>query len=99
MDGRKVGVGPDRARDLADRDGLAGGLESPVGAFELECPGGELQPEAGRLGPDAVGAAHHHGRLVLEGSALHYVEERSGPVEELIGRGGQDGCLGGVDHV
>ena len=36
---------------------------------------GELQPEGGGLGVDAVAAAHHDGALVLHGAGLHGLHE------------------------
>ena len=52
-----VRVGADRAGDLADR-GLLEARSQPLGvAVGLEREAGELEPERGRLGVDAVGAA------------------------------------------
>ena len=57
--GVDVGVGADRARQLADRDAVAG-LTQPVPvALGLQAPEGQLGAEGRGLGVDAVGAAHH----------------------------------------
>ena len=68
--GIDVGVGADRAGQLADGDGVASRTQPPAVAVGLQCPEGQLGPEGGRLGVDAVGAADHGGVAELEGPAL-----------------------------
>ena len=55
--GVDVGVGPDRARQLADGDGVAGGAQAAAVAVGLQRPQRELDPEGRGLGVHAVGAA------------------------------------------
>ena len=80
--GVDVGVGADRARQLADGDRGPGPGEALPVAAHLQGPQGELHAERGGLGVDAVGAAGH-GRVA--------------PGVGLGGDGALQ-RLGGVDH-
>ena len=57
--GLDVRVGPDRPRELADRDPAPGRDQPLAVAVDLQRPQGELGPEGGRLGVHPVGAPGH----------------------------------------
>ena len=73
--GVDVGVGADRARELAHGDGVAGPSQAVAVAVGLEGPVGELDAEGGGLGVHAVGAAGHRGVAELEGPGLEGGDE------------------------
>ena len=94
--------GPDRPRYGAGRDLAACRLQPVCGAGELRIVAGELEPEAGWFGVDAVTPADAERPLVLERAALErcrhgadaVLQQGAGPVElhreagvENIGRG------------
>ena len=60
-----MGEGPDRARELADRDGSACRSESYAIAPHFGIPQSELHTEGHRLGMYAVGASDHQDVSVL----------------------------------
>ena len=65
-----VGEGADRARNRARRDLRARRDQPRLAALELGISLGELEPEGGRLGVNAVAAADRRGVLVLDRAAL-----------------------------
>ena len=93
--GRNGGVGANSAGDGADGDVVYSGIQASAGATQLVHPHGELEAEGGRLGMDAVGAAHHEGVPVSDGRLGDGFMQRvqSGAQErpsfdELDGKGG-----------
>ena len=81
--------GPDRPRYGAGRDLAADRLQPVCGAGELRIVAGELEPEAGWFGVDAVTPADAERPLVLERAALERcrhgadaaLQQGAGPVE------------------
>ena len=65
-----IGEGADGAGDGAGRDLVARAFQPRRARAELGIGEGQLQPEGGRLGMDAVRAADGRRELVLEGAAL-----------------------------
>src|SRR6185436_11001143 len=59
--------GPDRARQLADADHLAGAPDAIDVAADLRVPERQFQAEGHRLGVDPVRAADHRRTTMLEG--------------------------------
>src|SRR6185437_7209640 len=76
--GIRRGVGADRARELADAHPLERPRDAFLAASQLECPAGELEPEGGGLGMDAVRAADLQRLAVLLGAGR---DDREGAVE------------------
>ena len=94
-----VGIGPDRARHLADGARLAGPLQPDAVAAELERPERELAAEGDRLGVDAVGAPDH-GRVPVLPRPAHdrRLEVVDGADDEVAGpdEGHRHGGVGDV---
>ena len=91
--------GADRARNRAGRDFLARRDEALPGAGEFGIGEGELEPERGRLGVDAVRAADGRRHLVFAGAALERGVERIHVGDEKIGGAHQLHVEAGVEHV
>src|SRR5438034_11589614 len=66
--GIRRGVGADCARELADAHPLQRPRDALATARQLERPAGELEPEGGRLGMDAVRAPDLQRLAVLLGA-------------------------------
>ena len=73
---------PDGARQLPDPQPGEGTLDPPSVAVQPERPSGKLQPEGGRLGVDAVGAAHAERVAVLLGARDDHAERPLQPLQE-----------------
>ena len=84
-----VRVGPDRARQLADRDGVGGRAQTGAITIELQRPQRRLGAERRRFGVDAVGPTDHHGAAVPAGEG----DDRG---DELVGSGDEQAA--GVTH-
>src|ERR1700716_1735586 len=91
--------GADRARDCAGRDFPARADEALLGASEFGIGGGELEPERGGLGMDAVRAADHRRQLVLERATLERGEEAIDIGDQEIGGAHELHVEAGVEHV
>ena len=94
-----VGVGADRARELADAKALDRADEALAIAVERERPAGELEPERRRLGVDPVRAAHQIVSRCSSARATTAAKARSRPSSSE-----RPGVLHGerergVDHV
>ena len=93
------GVGADRARDGADRSLVEGAFEALVVALGLEGEAGELEPEGGRLGVDAVRAPGADG----VGELARALGERDGvgacALEDRLARSPQLERERRVEHV
>ena len=76
------GIRADRAGELSDAHLLERGTEPPARPVELERPSGELQPERGGLGVDAMGTADRQCVPVLVGASEHGFECTLDPAEE-----------------
>ncbi len=76
---------PDRARDRAGRDLLAGRSEPLLRAGKLRVGLRELEPEGHRLGMDGMRAADGRRHLVLEGAALERLEQLLNVGDQNIG--------------
>ena len=94
------------AGEGADRpgDGAGGDLESrhrqPLPrADEFGVVAGELEAECGRLGVDAVAAAHRRRHLVLEGAALEGGEDEFDILHQQVGGAAELDGEGGVVDV
>ena len=97
--GVDVGVGADRARELAHRDRGPGPGEALPVAAHLQGPQRELHPEGGGLGVHPVGAPGHRGVAVGVGLGDDgRLELGRGADHEVEGPHQGDG-EGGVDHV
>ena len=88
LDGRlEVGVGADRAGDLADGDLLRAPTTSVAARPpELGVEAGEHQPGRDRLGVDAVRAADGGRRAVLLGATAAGGAQEIDAGQDLIGR-------------
>ena len=75
--GADVGVGADRAGDLADRDPLPRARQPLRVALQLREPAGGLEAEGDRLGMDAVAAADHGGGPMLQRQPAHDLQQRA----------------------
>ena len=94
-----LGKSSDRAGDRAGRDLGACRDQALLGAGKLGIGDGELQPERGRLGMDAVGAADGRREFVFAGAALERFVERLDVGDEKIGGAHQLHVEAGVEHV
>ena len=70
-----------------------------AGAGKLGVGQRELEPEGGRLGVDAVGAADGRRQLVLEGAALQRGEQRVDVGDQDVGGARKLHGEAGVEHV
>ena len=94
----EVGVGADRAAELADRDALAGLAQTFLRAAEFVVHQRQFQPEGDRLRVDAVAAPDH--RRVLEGPRPvrdHRAQGREVLQQQVAGRRHLDGQRGVED--
>src|SRR5579872_1825042 len=95
----EMGEGADRAGDRAGRNLLARRDQSFFRPRKLGVGVGELEPEGGRLGVDAMRAADGRGHLVLESALLqrgqHFVEVG----DQNIGGASELYIEAGVEHV
>ncbi len=94
-----LGESADRAGDRAGRDLGARRDQALFGAGELGIGDGELEPERGRLGMDAVGAADGRREFVFAGAALERGDERIDVGDQKIGGAHQLHVKAGVEHV
>ena len=94
-----VGEGPDRAGDRADRDLRPRRPQPRPVAVHLGVGLGELQPEGGGLGVDAVAAPDGRGQLVLVGPPLQRREQRVEIGDQDVRRPGELHAEAGVEHV
>ena len=90
---------PTAAGDRAGRDLGARRDQALFGAGELGIGDGELQPERGRLGMNAVGAADGRREFVFAGAALQRCVERFDVGDQKIGGAHQLHVEAGVEHV
>ena len=97
--GVDVSEGPHRARDLPDPHGLLGPPQALEVSARLGMPEGRLEPEGGRLGVDAVGAADHQRLLVGEGEPAERLAEALEAVEQQVGGALELERERGVDDV
>ena len=91
--------GADGAGNRAGRHLGARRLEPGLGAIELGIGVGELEPERGRLGMDAVRAADCRRQLVLAGAALERGVEFFHVGDEEIGGADELHVEAGIEHV
>ena len=91
--------GADRAGDGAGRDLLARQFEARPGARKLGEGDGELEPERGRLGMDAVRAADGRREFVFAGAPLQRGQQRIDVGNENIGGANELHVQAGVEHV
>jgi hypothetical protein len=96
---REVGVGADRAGELADGDRVARGGEPAAVAVDREGVTGELEPEGGRLGGDPVGAAEAERVAVLQRPVAQRRDQAVEPRGEQPGRLDQLERQRGVEQV
>ena len=89
--GLEVGVGADRAGDLADRDLVARGDQRAPRAPELGVEAREHQPGRDRLGVDAVRAADRRRRAVLLGAPAAGRAQQVDAGQDLVRRLDQRG--------
>jgi len=94
-----IGEGADRAGNLAGRDLLAGGEKALAVARELGPVPGQLQPEGGRLGVDAVAAGDRRRVFVLDGAAPQRRQQGVEVGDQDVGGAGQLHRQAGVEHV
>ena len=94
-----MGEGADRPRDGASSDLLAGAQHPLLGAGELGIGDGELEPERGRLGMDAVAPADGERVLMLEGARFERREQSVEIGDEDVCRLDQLHVEAGVEHV
>ena len=97
--GIDVGVGADRARELADGDARPGPGQPLAVAVHLHGPERELGPERGGLGVDAVGAPGHGDRAVGVGLGGDRHLEGGGGLEHEVDGLHQHHRERGVDDV
>ena len=97
--GRRRRVGPDRARQRADRRLLERPLEPPQVALGLEGEPGELDPERGRLGVDPVGAARAQRVRVLAGLGGELLHEPPRVGQHELADAAKLERQAGVEHV
>ena len=86
------------ARELADRDRVAGAQQALAVAANLQRPERQLHAERRRLGVDAVGAADHRRVAELAG-AFAIADSRRRPPEDAIEGARHLERERGVDHV
>ncbi len=91
--------GADRAREGRGRDLFTRRNQPFPRARKFRIGEGELEPEGGGLGMDAVGAADGGGVLVLEGAALERAQERLEIGDQEIGGALELHIEAGVEHV
>ena len=77
-----IGEGADRSRNLTSRDLGPSGDQAGARAGELGVGLGELKPEGGRLGVDAVAAPDAKRVLVLPGAPFERFQHRAEIGEE-----------------
>jgi len=94
-----VGEGPDRARDRAGGDVVAGRGEAGAVAGEFGISLRQLEAEGDRLGVDAVAAADRRRQLVLEGAALQHRQQSVEIRDQDVRRAAQLHREAGVEHV
>ncbi len=97
--GIHVGEGADRAGDGADGDLFAGADQSFAGALELGVVAGQLDPEGGGFGVDAVAAAHGRRQPVFQGAPLQRGQHQIDILDQEIGGLRQLHAEAGVEHV
>ena len=91
--------GADRAGDRAGRNFLARRDEALFGAGKFGIGDGELEPERGRLGVDAVRAADGRRQLVFARAALQRGVKRVDIRNQKIGGADELNVEAGVEHV
>ena len=94
-----LGESTDGAGNRAGRDLGARRDQALFGAGKLGIGDGDFQPERGRLGMNAVGAADGRRELVFAGAAFERGEERLDVGDQKIGGEHQLHVEAGVEHV
>ncbi len=97
--GRDVRVRAHRAAQLHHRDVVACRPQAGAIPVDLQGPQGDLRPERGRLGVDAMGASDHDGFAVFAGEAHERGEQFGRGLDQEIGGVAQRPAQRGVDHV
>ena len=94
-----VGIGADRAGDLAHAGDLVRVLHALKVALHFGIPEREFQPQRRRLGVNAVGAAHARGHLVFDRLSGQHVDEPAHIGLDDIQRLRDDAGKRGIHHV